>query len=88
MNIIELLEKGSSELKLQNILSHKLDSEILLAKVLENSREKIIVNSKKEVNLREISEFTKLIKRRENRGERREKRDERRERRQERTEKK
>ena len=64
MNIIELLEKGSSELKLQNILSHKLDSEILLAKVLKNSREKIIVNSKKEVNLREISEFTKLIKRR------------------------
>ena len=64
MNIIELLEKGSSELKLQNIISHKLDSEILLAKVLKNSREKIITNSKKEVNLQEISEFTKLIRRR------------------------
>ena len=64
MKIIQLLEKGSSELKLQNIVSHKLDSEILLAKVLKNRREKIIVNSKKEVNLKEISEFTKLIRRR------------------------
>ena len=34
MEILELINKGSRQLKNKNICSHKLDSEILLSKVL------------------------------------------------------
>ena len=34
MNTIQLLEEGSIKLKQKNILSHRIDSELLLSKVL------------------------------------------------------
>ena len=44
MNAIELINLGSDLLKAKNIQSHILDSEILLSKILEKSREQILIN--------------------------------------------
>ena len=44
MNVLELIKQGSKKLASKNILSHKLDSEILLSKILEKNREQIILN--------------------------------------------
>ena len=64
MNILELLNQGSKELNLNNIKTHILDSEILLSKILNKSREKILLNPKQEVKLEDTIKFKKLIKRR------------------------
>ena len=64
MKILELLNFGSKLLKNNNILTHKIDSEILLSKVLGRSREKILINLDKNINDKNISEFSKLLKRR------------------------
>ena len=40
MNALELLTKGSSELKLNKISTFRLDSEILLSKVLKKKERK------------------------------------------------
>ena len=42
MQILELINNGSRQLKNKNICSHKLDSEILLAKALNKTREEIL----------------------------------------------
>ena len=40
MNILELINQGSYKLKYNKIISHKLDSEILLSKVLQKKEKK------------------------------------------------
>ena len=64
MNILELINKGSHKLKYNKIISHKLDSEILLSKVLQKKREEILFNLDKSIELNKILEFEKLIERR------------------------
>ena len=64
MNIIELLNLGSNLLKEQNIKSHILDSEILLSKTLNKSRENILINLKEKINEKNISKYKKYINRR------------------------
>ena len=64
MNIIELIKSGSDILKKNNISSHHLDSEIILSKVLNETRENILINSKKKIILEKEKEFKKLIFRR------------------------
>ena len=44
MNALELLNSGSHKLKKQKIKTHRLDSEILLSKVLNKSREQILIS--------------------------------------------
>ena len=44
MKTLELLNLGSNKLKLKRILSHQLDSELILSRVLKKSREKIIID--------------------------------------------
>ena len=46
MEILELINNGSRQLKDKNIYSHKLDSEILLSKVLNKTREELLINLK------------------------------------------
>ena len=46
MEILELINSGSRRLKNKNIYSHKLDSEILLSKVLNKNREELLINLK------------------------------------------
>ena len=67
MEINKLLNTGSNHLKNSNIFTHKLDSEILLSKILNQTREELLINLDKKVSLKNIKQFNKLIKRRSNR---------------------
>ncbi len=64
MNALKLINIGSNELKNNNIRTHKLDSEILLSKILNKKREEIIANLKQKIDLKTINKFNKLISRR------------------------
>ena len=64
MEIIDLINFGSSQLKKNNINSYMLDSEILLSKVLNKKREELLTNSNQIVEIQKIDYFQKLIDRR------------------------
>ena len=67
MEILELINNGSRKLKNKSICSHKLDSEILLSKVLNKTREELLINLNQEIELPKVSHFNKLIYRRSSR---------------------
>jgi len=64
MEILELINNGSRQLKDKRIYSHKLDSEILLSKVLNKTREELLINLDQKIAPQEISDFNKLVDRR------------------------
>lgn len=64
MNALELINIGSEKLKNTKIPSYKLDSEIILSKVLKKKREEIITNLDQTVDHQKEKEFKKLIHRR------------------------
>ena len=64
MNALELLNSGSHKLKKQKIKTHRLDSEILLSKVLNKSREQILISLSQNMKNTEVFAFDNLIKRR------------------------
>ena len=51
MKAINLLNVGSNALKYKKIASHKIDSELLLSRVLRKSREEILTNLNQDKNL-------------------------------------
>jgi len=64
MEILELINNGSRKLKNKKIYSHKLDSEILLSKVLNKTREELLINLNKKIEPKKINDFYKLVDRR------------------------
>ena len=64
MNALELLNSGSDKLQRQKIRSSRLDSEILLSKVLNKKREEVLVKLERVMNRGEIFAFNDLIQRR------------------------
>ena len=65
MEILELINNGSRQLKNKNIYSHKLDSEILLSKVLNKYRPKIMYTSHElyaNINMNLENDYRFLIK--------------------------
>ena len=64
MKALEIIKIGSNLLKEKKISSHILDSEILLSKTLNRSREEILVNLDKNINEKKISLFREYLKRR------------------------
>ena len=69
MNYLEALNYGNSILKIGNIKSHVIDSELLLSKVLDIPREQILINLKKGDNISQhklIRQFTELQYKRNN----------------------
>ncbi len=64
MNLLELINFGSKELKYKEIKSYKLDSEILLSKTLGLKREEVLINLDQQINLKKEFEFKEMIKRR------------------------
>ena len=64
MNVLQLINLGSNQLKKSNITSYNLDSEILLSKVLKKTREQLLTNLDKKINNIKINEFNDFIKRR------------------------
>ena len=55
MEILELLNIGSKQLKNKKIISHRLDSEILLSKVLNKTREELLISLNQESILNQFS---------------------------------
>ncbi len=64
MKAFDIIKIGSNLLRENKILSHILDSEILLSKVLNKPREKILINLDQEINKKNISIFKKYLMRR------------------------
>ena len=64
MNYLNLLNYGNQILKLEKIPSYRLDSELLLAKVLNKTREEILTNLNNVIKPDSISNYQKLLNRR------------------------
>ena len=64
MNYLEAINYGSKILKLSNSNSFKLDSELLLAKALNSSRENLLVNLNKKIKKKNFNYFKTYLNRR------------------------
>ena len=64
MNIQTLLNQASKTLKQSSNTSSKLDSEILLSKIIKKNRKYLILNSNEELKKENIKSFDYLVKRR------------------------
>ena len=67
MNICEAINKGSKILKDNSILSAHIDSEILMAKVLNKDRKYVLLNSLKKISNKDFNFYKKLINERSSR---------------------
>ena len=64
MNALTLINIGTNELKQKKIESSRLDSELLLSKILKKKREEILINLDQEIGEQHLLEYNELIKRR------------------------
>ena len=64
MNSLKLINFGSEKLKNLKIKSFRLDSELLLSKVLKKKREEILINLKEKICHTKVQEYETLITRR------------------------
>ena len=64
MNTLKLINEGSYKLKQSDIISYQLDSEILLSKVLNKTRENLLINLEQNIDRKNVKKFEKLIRRR------------------------
>ena len=64
MEVLQLINSGSKQLKAKNIYTHKIDSEILLSKVLNKEREELLMNLDLKVSNKKMNYFYELIDRR------------------------
>ena len=66
MRALDIIKIGSNLLKEKKIPNHILDSEILLSKTLNKSREQILINLDQKVDVDDISVYQKYLLRRSN----------------------
>ena len=64
MDCLSVLNYGSKVLKSNDINTHRLDAELLLAKVLNKTREELLTNLNEYVDTNKLNKFNKLLKRR------------------------
>ena len=64
MNIQEAINRANSFLKLSNIKSSELDSEILMSEVIKKDRAYVILNSKEKLKKNKLNQFYRLIRQR------------------------
>ena len=64
MKALNLINFGSSMLKKKNILSYRLDSEILLSETLQQKREEVLTNLNQKISKKNIFKYKRFIKRR------------------------
>jgi len=64
MNALDLINLGAKELRQKKIASSRLDSEILLSKILNKSREEILINLEDEICQKQLFRYKELIIRR------------------------
>ena len=61
MNIFEAIKKGDAILRESGIESYKIDSEILMSRVIKKNRADIILNSKTELSQKDYNLYENLI---------------------------
>ena len=61
MNALELINFGTYKLREKKIATSRLDSELLLSKILNKKREEILINLNQEICQKYFSEYKKLI---------------------------
>ncbi len=61
MNIQKAIKVANQKLKKNDILSYKLDSEILISNVLKQKRDYVILNSNKNLSASDIANFKELV---------------------------
>ena len=61
MKVLEVIKTGSKLLKEKNISSHVLDTELLLSKSLNKSREELMINLDQNINKRDLTNFNKYL---------------------------
>ena len=64
MNYLEAIKFGNKILKLSNIETYKLDNELLLAKVINCTREELLINLQKKIDKIKFNKYLKLVIRR------------------------
>ena len=64
MKGFQIIDYGSNLLKSKQIKSYKLDSELILAKVLNKSREELLTNLQNKIDFNKLNKFKNLINRR------------------------
>ena len=64
MNYRNIINKGSQILKQHDIITANIDAELLLSISLNKSREQLLLNLEKKLNLNEIKKYFELINRR------------------------
>ena len=64
MNYLQAIDFGINSLKQKKTKSYNLDSELLLAKVLNLTREELLINLNKKIQKNVFIKYKKLIKRR------------------------
>ncbi len=64
MKAIDAIKSGSQLLRKSKVVSHILDSEILLAKTCKKAREEILIDLNRDLSSRELSTFNKYLNRR------------------------
>ena len=64
MNYQEILERGSRTLKTNKIKNPNLDSELILSKVLNKTREQILINFNDFINQKQLQKFNNYLSRR------------------------
>ena len=64
MKALDLIKFGERELKQKKIVSSRLDSELLLSKVLKKKREEILINLEQKICQKYFLKYKQLIQRR------------------------
>ncbi len=62
MNIQTAINKGSKTLKINDIKSHQIDSEILMSETLKREKKYLILNSKEQLSEKNLKDFYNLVK--------------------------
>ena len=63
MNALELINFGASELRRKKIGTSRLDSELLLSKILDKNREEILINLEQKICQKYFLKYKQLIQR-------------------------
>ena len=64
MNALELINFGASELRRKKIGTSRIDSELLLTKILDKNREEILINLEQKICQKYLLKYKQLIQRR------------------------
>ena len=64
MKVIEIIKTGTKLLKEKNISTYLLDTELILSKSLNKSREEVLVNLEQNINQKSLTDFNEYLIRR------------------------